>query len=783
MSKTKLDCLKLINSIENLPEFKKHIITSKKILIAYSGGQDSSSLLAIFYILSKKWKFQLGVIYCNHGWTQSTQATLAAFKVVQNYKLPFYFIDIAPEIIEKSENKARQWRYTAFEEVMQHGKYDLLLTGHTLSDKTETILFNLCRGAGLKGACSLKTFKTFNKPFQNQKFKFKYQTMNLADVIINNSLYNFFRLTKPINQKNFYELFSFYILQCYLKKKIAAAFPLVALPFFSLVFKKKIKHWQLYHLTLLCNLAIYWLKHNANNKVGFNNVIKKVNFVSQNRVAPKIQQRHFICAFLYHTPKKKVFHFKYNVYCPLKLENSYINCQLENKTRKKHYFIKQFSTEDSFSIITFFNPATYISARRFLFNRFISQTKISANEYKINKLKNTIFLQSSLSAKQLFCLQKSLFTPADTLVNDKLQNFLNCKEIPIILLKLVIDQNFFCKQTSRHCFNGALQLFANKKLNKINKNFCTTYKPERFNFLFLKKNYWLPIGPIAKPTVVFNVNHSFYEFLFGTNKFNLLLKKKTKEKINFSFAKQLREAASQSSFFGQKKLFFFNKCIKSKTFNNYYTLSCKGFLKNNCHFSNSIEQRCFFVSKKKYKKFDFLSKSVFDPDLQGTKRQNLFLVNFPPIRSAYFIYLNKQRDFLFLKQHLWLEKKIVLKYFIGKSIVSPFLFNQFCKKKTLYSNQYCLQFKLRILRPLLKIDRSTIFLFTTQLNLPIFFDQSNNDLNITRNFIRKKIIPLLKEVNPKVEQNIYKFSQIANFYYLKAGHIQCAGDVLKTFKP
>jgi predicted phosphoadenosine phosphosulfate sulfurtransferase len=51
--KTKLDCLKLINFIEKSIDFKK-IFYLKNILIAYSGGQDSSALLAIFYILSKK---------------------------------------------------------------------------------------------------------------------------------------------------------------------------------------------------------------------------------------------------------------------------------------------------------------------------------------------------------------------------------------------------------------------------------------------------------------------------------------------------------------------------------------------------------------------------------------------------------------------------------------------------------------------------------------------------------------------------------------------------------
>jgi tRNA(Ile)-lysidine synthase TilS/MesJ len=50
-------------------------------------------------------------------------------------------------------------------------------------------------------------------------------------------------------------------------------------------------------------------------------------------------------------------------------------------------------------------------------------------------------------------------------------------------------------------------------------------------------------------------------------------------------------------------------------------------------------------------------------------------------------------------------------------------------------------------------------------------DQSNNDVNLTRNFIGMKILPLLKQINPQVEQNLYKFSQIAAFYLDQTGDI------------
>ena len=83
-----------------------------------------------------------------------------------------------------------------------------------------------------------------------------------------------------------------------------------------------------------------------------------------------------------------------------------------------------------------------------------------------------------------------------------------------------------------------------------------------------------------------------------------------------------------------------------------------------------------------------------------------------------------------------------------------------------------------IIRPLLKIDRLTIFLFAKQLNLCIYFDPSNKDLKITRNYIRYKIIPLLKKINPKIEQNFYKFSKIAYFYYIKS---QCTKKLNNSF--
>lgn len=167
----KLDCLKLINFIEKSPLFKNHQIQNKKILIAFSGGQDSTCLLTIFYILSQKWGFQLGAIYCNHCWTSSRSASFAVFQNLKKFKIPFYFVEARNSQAMKPEQTARKWRYSSFYTVLKSDNYDFLFTGHTLSDCAETTLFNLARGSGIKGVCSLKEYQIFSETDSEYGFK------------------------------------------------------------------------------------------------------------------------------------------------------------------------------------------------------------------------------------------------------------------------------------------------------------------------------------------------------------------------------------------------------------------------------------------------------------------------------------------------------------------------------------------------------------------------------------------------------------------------------------
>lgn len=62
-----------------------------------------------------------------------------------------------------------------------------------------------------------------------------------------------------------------------------------------------------------------------------------------------------------------------------------------------------------------------------------------------------------------------------------------------------------------------------------------------------------------------------------------------------------------------------------------------------------------------------------------------------------------------------------------------------------------------IIRPLLFFERKEIEQFATENKIPFVVDKTNFDTKYTRNFIRHKIIPIFKEINPLFEQAVLRF--------------------------
>ncbi|WP_319420680.1 tRNA lysidine(34) synthetase TilS [Pleurocapsa sp. FMAR1] len=133
---------------------KRSLLPKKaKILIAVSGGQDSLCLGKLLLDLCSKWDWQLAIAHCDHQWSTDAGIAQRVREVAHIWQLPFY-LKIA-NLLQETEAAARKWRYQALVEIAEEKGFKYVVTGHTKSDRAETFLYNLIRGAGADGLGAL----------------------------------------------------------------------------------------------------------------------------------------------------------------------------------------------------------------------------------------------------------------------------------------------------------------------------------------------------------------------------------------------------------------------------------------------------------------------------------------------------------------------------------------------------------------------------------------------------------------------------------------------------
>lgn len=141
---------------------KKILPKQTQILIAVSGGQDSLCLLKLLIDLQSKWHWGIAIAHCDHGWASDIGIANHVQSLAQSWDIPCY-LKVAPTM-EETEAAARNWRYQALKEIAQENGFSEVVTGHTLSDRAETVLYNLIRGAGTTGLSAL----TWKRPLTPQ---------------------------------------------------------------------------------------------------------------------------------------------------------------------------------------------------------------------------------------------------------------------------------------------------------------------------------------------------------------------------------------------------------------------------------------------------------------------------------------------------------------------------------------------------------------------------------------------------------------------------------------
>ncbi|WP_044470908.1 tRNA lysidine(34) synthetase TilS [Mannheimia massilioguelmaensis] len=151
--------------MSDLFEHFQQTIHHKNILIAFSGGLDSTALLSLFAKLHKNQPhLTLRAIHIHHGLSPNANGWVAhCEEICHQFNIPLIVEKVRVNTQNGIEAGAREARYQAIAKHIQIN--EILATAHHLNDQTETFLLALKRGSGLQGLSAMqKENTTFGIP-------------------------------------------------------------------------------------------------------------------------------------------------------------------------------------------------------------------------------------------------------------------------------------------------------------------------------------------------------------------------------------------------------------------------------------------------------------------------------------------------------------------------------------------------------------------------------------------------------------------------------------------
>lgn len=148
------------------------ISETESILVALSGGADSTALLYMMCVCREKSNFRLCAAHVNHNIRTEQYNNEAARdesfcrELCNRLGIELFVLDadipaLAAEQGESTETVARHIRYSFFAKTMREQNIKILLTAHNADDNLETQIFNLCRGCGAQGISGIPPMREF----------------------------------------------------------------------------------------------------------------------------------------------------------------------------------------------------------------------------------------------------------------------------------------------------------------------------------------------------------------------------------------------------------------------------------------------------------------------------------------------------------------------------------------------------------------------------------------------------------------------------------------------
>lgn len=148
----------MLKSVKSTVARYKMLSGGEDVTVALSGGADSVALLLAMLKIRDEYNLSICAIHVNHNLRGEESLRDEEFCRRLCRKLSVEFIcesvDVAArrrKYSESTELAARNLRYAVLK---KHAK-GLIATAHNADDNAETVIYNLCRGAALKGLCGI----------------------------------------------------------------------------------------------------------------------------------------------------------------------------------------------------------------------------------------------------------------------------------------------------------------------------------------------------------------------------------------------------------------------------------------------------------------------------------------------------------------------------------------------------------------------------------------------------------------------------------------------------
>ena len=145
-------------------KFNSLVKKGERVAVSLSGGMDSMALLHYAHNNANTLGIEVVAINVEHG--IRGQESMSDTNFVKEYcdknDIPLFCyavdsIKVAKEQKLSIEQSARKLRYECFFDAIAKGQCDKIATAHHQSDNAESILFNILRGSGIKGAKGIES--------------------------------------------------------------------------------------------------------------------------------------------------------------------------------------------------------------------------------------------------------------------------------------------------------------------------------------------------------------------------------------------------------------------------------------------------------------------------------------------------------------------------------------------------------------------------------------------------------------------------------------------------